>query len=360
MHFAIELHPYEDETLTSWLIRNAIANGSEPRSFAIAVFKKDSTWYRDIDRYLPNEKVLQLVRLCSLSQQEIKVLTLEPLIQTLSHKFSQDNPYSKWQLITPIGLKGAIRTNGFYFCPKCLALDNTYFKKQWKLAWVIACPSHKNLLLLSCKECGQVFSPHKVVYKTPHLSICTNCGFDLSTSSTEHVNQEALIFQERLSQIAFQEDFTGIDFPLIEKDGKDLFLTLTIFLSLFVHMNKKEKFSRIFKQLQMDGRHDFKSSNNTTFARMHTTDKEYLLCVASRLFKLSLDEIVALLRDSSIAQHGFKRTFKYLSPTAKYIFNRLDNKKIFKSSRKLSRKIVPKSQKEVDKLFDEIKDYIQI
>jgi hypothetical protein len=40
MKFAIEVHPYEDETLTSWIIRNAIANGSDPRSFAIATLKK--------------------------------------------------------------------------------------------------------------------------------------------------------------------------------------------------------------------------------------------------------------------------------------------------------------------------------
>lgn len=263
-------------------------------------------------------------------------------------------------MITPIGLKGAIRTNGFYFCPKCLAMDNEYLKKQWKLAWVIACAIHKNLLLLSCEKCGQIFSPHKVVYKSPLLRICTNCGFDLSTSSTEYAIPEALIFQEQLSQIAFQEDFSGINFPLLNKDGKDLFLTLTIFLSLFVHINKKEKFSGIFKQLQVDGKHDFKSSNNTTFARMHITDKEHLLLIASRLFKLSLDEIVTLLKDSGMAQNGFKRTFRYLSPTAQYIFNRLNSKKIFKPSRKLSREIVPKSKEEVDRLFDEIKDYIQI
>ena len=360
MHFAIELHPYKDETLTSWLIRNAIANGSEPRSFALAVFKKDSTWYRDIDRYLPPEKAIQISQLCSLSSEEIKALTLEPLVQKLSHKSLKDNPYSKWQLITPIGLKGSVRTSGFYFCPKCLADDGAYLKKEWKFAWVISCPIHKNLLLLNCETCGQVFSPHKIVYESPHLHICTNCRFNLTTSSVESVDYEALAFQKQLSQIAFEDDFAGINFPLLNKDGKDLFLTLTIFLSLFVHINKKEKYFGIFTLLQVDGKHDFKSSNNTTFARMHINDKEHLLHIASRLFKLSLDEIVTLLKDSGMAQNGFRRTFRYLSPTAQYIFNRLNSKKIFKPSRKLLREIVPKSKEEVDRLFDEIKDYIQI
>lgn len=358
MHFAIELHPYEDETLTSWLIRNAIANGSEPRSFAIAVFKKDSTWYRDIDRYLPPEKAIRISRLCSLSLQEIRALTLEPLVQKLSHKSLKDNPYSKWQFITPIGLKGAIRTNGFYFCPKCLADDGAYLKKEWKLAWVIACPIHKNLLLLSCEKCGQIFSPHKIVYQSPHLHICTNCGFNLSISSTESVNYEVLFFQEELLDIAFH-GFTTSRFPIIEADKKDLFLTLTLFLSLFVHINQKEKYTEIFKRLKTENKHSFRSSNNTTFARMHIKDKEHLLCVVSRLFKMPLDDIISLFKEIGMTQYGLKRTFKSISPTVNHILNHLDNKVIFKPSRKLAREISPKSKEEVDRLLDEIKDYIQ-
>ena len=359
MKFAVEVHPYIDETLTSWMIRNAIANGSEPRSFAIATFKKDSTWYRDIDRYLPYDKLVQLSQLCTLSQEEIKALTLEPLIQRLSHKSYEDNPYSKWQLITPIGLKGSIRTNGFYFCPKCLAEDNVYLKKRWKLAWDIACPDHKNLLVLTCQQCGQVFSPHKVTYEQPYLYICTNCGFDLRQSQTENADNEALHFQEELSHIAFH-GFTKTTFPIIKADEKDLFLTLTLFLSLFVHINRKDKYAEIFKRLEMDNRHQFRTSNNTTFARMHIKDKEYLLCMVSRLFKMPLNEIITLFKNIGMTQYGLKRTFKSISPTVRHILNCLDSKVIFKPSRKLSREISPKSKEEVDRLFDEIKDYLQI
>lgn len=359
MNFAIEVHPYEDETLTSWMIRNAIVNGSDPRSFAIATFKKDSTWYRDIDRYLPHDKVMQLSQLCTLSQEEIKALTLESLIQKLSHKRYEDNPYSKWQFVTPIGLKGSIRTNGFYFCPKCLAENNVFLKKQWKLAWVIACPDHKNLLVLICQQCGQVFSPHKITYEQPYFHICTNCGFDLRQSQIENVDDEALHFQEELSHIAFH-GFTKTTFPVIQTDEKDLFLTLSLFLSLFVHINYKDKYAEIFRQLELDNKHQFRTSNNTTFARMHIKDKEYLLCVVSRLFKIPLEEIIALFKEIGVSQYGLKRTFKSISPTVRYILSHLDSKVIFKPSRKLSREISPKSKKEVDKLFDEIKDYIQI
>lgn len=359
MKFAIEVHPYEDETLTSWIIRNAIANGSDPRSFAIATFNKDSTWYRDIDRYLPHDKAMQLSQLCTLSLEKIKALTLEPLVQRLSHKSHKDNPCSKWQLITPIGLKGSIRTNGFYFCPNCLAEDTVYLKKQWKLAWVIACSEHRNLLVLTCQQCGQVFSPYKATYEQPHLYICTNCGFDLRESSTEDANDEILQFQEELSHIAF-DGFTKTRFPILEADTKDLFLTLTLFLSLFVHINKKEKYAAIFKVLEMNSKHTFRTSNNTTFARMHLKDKEHLLRLASRLFRMSLDDIITLFKEIGMTQYGLKRTFKSISPTVRHILNHLDSKVIFKPSRKLSREIFPKSKEEVDRLFDEIKEYIQI
>lgn len=359
MKLAVEVHPYKDETLTSWMIRNAIANGSDPKSFAIATFKKDSTWYTDIDRYLPYEKAMQLGRLCNLSYKEIQALTLEPLIQRLSHKNHQDNPYSKWQLITPIGLKGSIRTNGFYFCSKCLAEDDIYLKKQWKLAWVIACPKHRNLLILTCQQCGQVFSPHKITYAQPYLHICTNCGFNLRQSQVENVDDEALRFQEELSHIAFHS-FTTTTFPIIEADKKDLFLTLTLVLSLFVHINNKNKYTEIFRRLEMNNKHTFRTSNNTTFARMHIKDKEHLLCLVSRFFRMPLAGIITLLQEIGMTQYGLKRTFKSISPTVRYILDHLDSKVIFKPSRKLSREISPKSKDEVDKLFDEISDYLQI
>jgi predicted RNA-binding Zn-ribbon protein involved in translation (DUF1610 family) len=294
-----------------------------------------------------------------LSPKEIKELTLEPLIRKLSHKSTKDDPYCKWQLVTPLGLKGSIRTSGFYFCPKCLAEDNAYLKKQWKLAWVIACPRHKNLLVLTCEQCGQVFSPHKVTYEQPHIHICTNCGFDLRESFVENIDEEALHFQEKLLQIALH-GFTKTKFPLVAADVKDLFLTLTLFLSLFAHINKKDKYADIFKRLEMDNKYSFRTSNNTTFARMHIKDKEHLLCVVSRLFQIPLDDIIILFKAMSMTQYGLQRTFKSISPTIKHILNHLDNKVIFKPSRTLSREISPKSKEEVDKLFEEIKDYIQI
>lgn len=129
MNFAIEVYPHKDETLTSWIIRNAIANGSDPRSFAIAAFKKDSTWYKDIDRYLPHDKTLLLARLCNLSYSEIIALTLAPAIEELSHKSHTENPCAKWHLVTPMGLKGSVRTSGFYFCPKCLVEEPAYLNE---------------------------------------------------------------------------------------------------------------------------------------------------------------------------------------------------------------------------------------
>ena len=360
MHFSIEVHPYPDETLTSWIIRNAIANGSDPRSFAISVFKKNSTWYEDIDRYLPSERAMQLSLFCSLTPHEIQEMTLEPTIQKLSHKSSKNNPYAKWQLITPMGAKGAIRTNGFYFCPECLAQQEVYLRKEWKMAWVIACPKHKKLLTLTCEQCGQIFSPYKVTYELPDICLCTNCGFDLRTSKSGNVNEEALSFQNKLSQIAFNDDFKGIKFPLLKNDAKDLFLTLTFFFSLFVRINKKEKYTPIFHLLNLENNYTFVSFNNTTFARMHIKDREYLLCAISILFAMSLEEIITLFQDISMSQYRFKRTFRAISPTIQHVLGYLDSTVIYKPSRKLSREISPKSKEEVDKLFEEIREYIQI
>lgn len=81
MKLAVELKAFKDESLNSWLIRSSIANGSDPKSFYIALLGRYKAWNKDIDRYLPPEQAQKLSRLTLLNQQQIHNLTLEPYVK---------------------------------------------------------------------------------------------------------------------------------------------------------------------------------------------------------------------------------------------------------------------------------------
>lgn len=355
MKLAIECKPFQDETLTSWIIRNAFANGTDPKSFALSVFETHSTWYKDIDRHIDQIQLKQLHKISSLSKEEILNLTLEPLIFRNTSK-SLVNPF-KWSFIIPQGIKGMIRTSGLYFCPECLKNNDPYISKSWKLAWVISCPVHKKILYNQCPQCNFAFSPHLARYDFPYIKYCTNCGYDLSSINSEATSNEILIFQDILTKVANQEKDTK-EFPLVTFCASELFLTLEKMLSFLKYAYHREKYLPLFEFLQVSMDHKFEKGNNLTFARLNIKDREFLLIAVHRLLQLTLDEIVLHFQKLELSQTTFLKTSVYVSKTIKFILDNLDNVHINKPPRKVYKKITPKSKNEVDLLFKQLEPFI--
>lgn len=68
---------------------------------------------------------------------------------------------------------------GLQCCTKCLAEDEIpYWRKQWRLAFVVGCARHEVLLLDSCPACGTRLSLSKRLARQK-LTVCRSCTFDL-------------------------------------------------------------------------------------------------------------------------------------------------------------------------------------
>jgi len=362
MKIAIEYKPYPNETLSSWLIRNSFANGTDPKSFALSIFKQNSTWYKDFDRFIPSDLKDKLSKVVYLSKDEITSLTLEPLIDELA-LYPKNNPYKKWYFVLPMGLKGFVRTSGAYFCPDCLKNTKVaYLKQEWKFAWSIACSIHKKLLILRCQQCDNIFSPHKLSYLQPHIYLCSSCGYDLRESKTEDVDEKVLLFQNTLNQIAFNN--APITFPFLTQDRKDLFSTLHILLAFFAKVSKYNYHASLLNSLTIPS-YTVITKNNATFNRKTTRDREYLLLACSKLFQLSVHEIIDLLKEHNISKQRFLFTYKNLSPSIESIVQELPDssmigKKKKKRTSKSTRVISPKTPSQVDALFKEIEQFLSI
>lgn len=360
MSFQIEVLPYEDESFISWFTRTAFENGTDPKSFALSIWRQDSLLYRDLDRYTPQDLLNEILKYSSLKDQELKNLTLEFLIDKVDTSPS-NNIYKKWYFITPFGQKGKIRTNGIHFCPDCLKAKTPYMNKYWRFSFYIGCPIHKNILLLKCQKCNYVFSPEKLNYLQPHIYICSKCGFDLRGSSTNKVKREVLNFQNTLI-LSLVNGHVSHSFPLVTKnDIKDLFLTLNIFLAFIYKIVRQPiRFKGLIDDFYISSSYIFNKVNNGTFSRLDIKDREELLFLVSKVFNLNVTEIIKILNKNNISRRIFKQTFKTISPTAIYIVNKLnDNEKKFKSSIRIKkREKRPKSKEEVNKLFEDILPYI--
>lgn len=92
------------------------------------------------------------------------------------------------------------------FCSQCLAEgESSYFRRQWRLAFITVCRTHRLQLSDTCPQCHaniqyrQSLSNHS--YDSPFFSIvyCYNCSADLREGTEKiEVNEKELRFQETL------------------------------------------------------------------------------------------------------------------------------------------------------------------
>lgn len=77
-----------------------------------------------------------------------------------------------------LGWRGLRRAGYDAICPHCLK-DSPHVRLDWDHAYVVACPTHKTLLIDKCDSCGQRLSD-----KRERIDICA-CGHHLLASGTK-------------------------------------------------------------------------------------------------------------------------------------------------------------------------------
>ena len=110
--------PRPDELLSSWIIRNSVAHGSDPMGWVYGFWGEWRAWTRDIDRDLPGDKAARLARFSRLSPETIRAMTLAPAVERMLGKTPGVN--QAWPWVIPTGRRNRSVVGGLQFCPECL------------------------------------------------------------------------------------------------------------------------------------------------------------------------------------------------------------------------------------------------
>ena len=356
MKIVIEPRIYQNETLSSWLIRSSILNGSQPSDWTNIIFNDNRMWNKDIDRFLPKEKLARLSKVSSKTIEDLTSMTLEPLIRKI-FKDEELNPKKSWTFVISTGQRGSYKRNGTYFCPLCIEDDrNFHFRQEFRLAWNTSCSIHNIKLIQKCQKCNKNFTPNKITYNNSNVYLCTNCGYDLRNSTTEACNLEVLDFQTKLNKAIFN-DVINENFPLIEASVEELFKTLRILLSFLRALFKTNKYELFLKQLNLSIPDNFLNAlvYSDSFEDMDTKTRDFFILITSRVCDLKLDEIKSIFEELDFS---YKLVVEQSTLTSKTIFYLAQSLKINskqKNNRLYKKEILPKSADEVNKMIEELK-----
>lgn len=164
--------PGEDELLTSYLVRTAHLHGLNAYRFFSYHLPKIAIWNRDFDRTASTTSLAELATIYDLPDGAAMAMTLTPYVRNICDESRWDGRSTQlW--INAVGVYHCIRRrHGLQFCPKCLE-EQPFFKRLWRLSFVVACQKHKQILLDGCINCGAPVVPHRA--NISPLS-CHHCG----------------------------------------------------------------------------------------------------------------------------------------------------------------------------------------
>jgi len=224
---------FDDELLSSWLVRSALANGCDPMTLTGYVWPGWRPWTIDIDRGLPNDKGKTLARLCATTTDTFNSIALSKVAGRLTN--ARLTPNNTWPWILPLGTRNRYRNGGLQFCPSCLEEDVPYFRIQWRLGWHTCCAKHKTLLISSCSHCALPVEPHRLESNHNSIVICPSCNNYLSSTEVIESPKAALHFQNKADEAFNQGYYIYSNEKLDAPDWFELARFFVLFIKRMAH-----------------------------------------------------------------------------------------------------------------------------
>jgi hypothetical protein len=182
------IKPQPDELLSSWLVRLAMEHGIKLHTFCSIIWPRKQIWNRDIDRSADTELLQTLSDKTATSLERVRATTLAAYESIIYEEHKSLGP-AAW--ITPVGIYHRTHTKcGQQFCPSCLTEDREpYYRRKWRLAFMVACERHHTLLHNRCPECRGAVNFHRDElgnfrkFAGESTTTCNHCSLDLRTAS---------------------------------------------------------------------------------------------------------------------------------------------------------------------------------
>ncbi len=307
----VHLKPQEDELLSSWLTRLALAHGQTAASFLNQTWPGRSLLARDLDLWNDQTMFELLARKTCTPPARAFAATLAAYDGWLF----EDKPHQShapWVLARHLNVRPQ-KWFGLQFCPWCLAADKEpYFRRHWRLALMLLCPIHRVPLLDRCQSCGATVCYERQTARELGdaegwtLTQCYKCNADLRDSATDRncakVDATELEFQVLLA--------TTLRRGWIEMPQNGVVYSHLFFSGLH-QMMRKLIYGRmagllkaaLLRSYSIDLPIDFLPGKSVFLERLNVAQRRALLRAVSRLLQDWPDNFIEFCRANKLASH---------------------------------------------------------
>ncbi|MGC6587614.1 TniQ family protein [Paenibacillus sp. Dod16] len=192
--FLSRLTPYKDESLLSFMSRNARENGISLQKFWGHIkpkeFKKVTASELNLIETTPTSSINleKLMEITGISKESLLSMTFYYAHRKFSHRDNMG--LSRF-------IKGLVRKVA-HFCPSCLEQGN-YIRLHWKIAGIDVCLKHQMYLLQACSTCGCPFP--LIQTKSP----CSECNSSIDRKVVTPVTDPTVLVQQEWLKNAWDQ-----------------------------------------------------------------------------------------------------------------------------------------------------------
>lgn len=335
----VHLKPQEDELLSSWLTRLALAHGQTAASFFNLTWPGRYLLVRDPDLWNDQTTFELLARKTNTPQATVFATTLASYDGWLFVDRSRQS-HAPWLLARHLNVRPQ-KWFGLQFCPWCLAADREpYFRRQWRLALMVLCPIHHVLLLDRCQDCGAPVcyerqSARELGDSHWALTRCHKCNADLRDLATKRyessVDATELEFQVLIA--------TTLSRGWIEMPQNGVIYSHLFFSGLHQMMSKliygrraSSLKAALWQNYAIDLPIEFVPDKSVSLERLNVAQRRALLRAVWRLLQDWPDNFIEFCRANKLASHCLIGDTKRLP----FWYWRVVREHLTKSARKLS------------------------
>jgi hypothetical protein len=228
-NFTIVPIPFEDELLSSWIVRTAYAHKTHPHTFVNQYLD-----YRPYSFFLTESDItLDKTMIKIIEEKSHHKIDIHSLMLTTYSGFLQENIYENNPTIFFTHQK---------YCPVCLREDKVpYFRKTWRVVFYNICHKHQCRLYEHCPSCKTNLDISKMYENELTYTHCHHCGFELKKGRKLPIHKKyisSLDYQNRIFKIIYDGYIQIGENPVYS------FLFFEVFskLSKLILLNNKHKF----------------------------------------------------------------------------------------------------------------------
>jgi len=227
--FTIIPLPFEDEILSSWIVRTAYAHKTHPHTFTNQYlnYRPHAFFLTESDITL-DEDMIKTIEEKSYHKIDIHSLMLKTYSGYIQENIYENNPTTFF-------------THQKY-CTVCLREDKVpYFRKKWRVVFYNICHKHQCRLYEHCPECKTKLDISKMYENKLPYTHCHHCGFKLQRGRRLPIHKKHILSLEYQNKI----------FQTIE-DGYIQLGETPVYSFLFF-----EVFSKLSKLILLNSKHRF-------------------------------------------------------------------------------------------------------